>query len=200
MLWSWLKRLANWVATAATADMLWLTVGVNAVAVLVALRPGTTEPMVRWTGLVVQWLGIGTVIWGIRQTRQLFNHPSLLTSGTAWLKSFPRFRRDVVVNATGLSVGAATMRARAYVTSNPPPMAGIEERVASLERNIRQLNGRIDDALREFDMFTSQQGTALEREAQHRATEDARVASLLEVSGTGGLNISAIGAVWLQWA
>ena len=94
-------------------------------------------------------------------------------------------------------LGIAGMKARGHVTSNPPPNANIEDRVVSLERNVGHLNKRIDDAFQELDKAESEQTAALEREKQERVAEDTKIASKLETSGTGGLHISAIGALWL---
>jgi hypothetical protein len=193
-LWPWLKRLAHWIAK---ARLFWLAIGVVVAAGLVALRPGTTEPLVRWTGLFLQLLGIATVILGIEQTRRLFNHPSLLSIAKAWFREFPPFKRKIVMGAAAGALGIAGMKARGYVTSNPPPNASIEERVSSLERNVGHLNKRIDDTFQELDKAESEQTASLEREKQERVAEDAKIASKLETSGTGGLHISAIGALWL---
>ena len=144
-LWPWLKRVANWIAK---ARLLWLAVGVVVGAGIVALRPGTSEPVVRWTGLILQLLGIANVIIGIEQTRRLFNHPSLLSIAKAWLGEFPPYKRNIVMGAAAGSFGIAGAKARGYVTSNPPPNASIEDRVASLERNVGHLNKRINDALK----------------------------------------------------
>jgi hypothetical protein len=193
-LWPWLKRVADWIAK---ARLLWLAVGVVVAAGIVALRPGTSEPIVRWTGLILQLLGIATVIIGIEQTRRLFNHPSLLSIAKAWLGEFPPYKRNIVIGAAAGSFGIAGAKARGYVTSNPPSNASIEDRVASLERNVGHLNKRIDDAFQELDKTQSEQTAALEKEKQERVAEDTKIASKLEMSDTGGLHISAIGALWL---
>ena len=193
-MWPWLKRVAEWIAK---ARLLWLAVGVVVVAGIVSLRPGTSEPVVRWTGLVLQLLGIATVIIGIEQTRRLFNHPSLLSIAKAWLGEFPPYKRRIVMAAGAGSFGISGAKARGYLTSNPPPDASIEDRLVSLERNVGHLNKRIDDASEELDKAQSEQTAALEKETQERIAEDTKIASKLEVSGTGGLHISAMGALWL---
>jgi hypothetical protein len=192
--WHWLKRLAHWIAK---ARLFWLAIGVVGIAGVVALRPGTTEPLVRWTGLVLQLLGIVTVIIGIEQTRNLFNHPSLLSIAVAWFKQFPPFKRNIVMGAAAGAVGLAGMKARGYVTSNPPPNASLEDRVVSLERNVGHLNKRIDDAFQEIDKAENEHKAALEKETEQRVAEDSKIAAKLEMSGTGGLHISAMGALWL---
>jgi hypothetical protein len=175
-----------------------MAVGVVAAASVIALRPGTSEPLVRWTGLVLQLLGIATVIVGIEQTRRLFNHPSFLSVAAAWLKQFPPLKRNIVIG--GVAAGEINldgMKARGYATSNPPPNASVDDRLASLERNVRHLNKRIDDAFQEIDKTESAHTKALEKEKQERRAEDSKIASKLEISGTGGLHVSAIGAIWL---
>ena len=114
-----------------------------------------------------------------------------------WLREFPPYKRNIVLGAAAGTFGIAGAKARGYVTSNPQPNANIEERVASLERNVGHLNKRIDDAFDELESTQSKQTEALEKEKQERAAEDGRIASKLETSGTGGLHISAIGALWL---
>jgi hypothetical protein len=73
----------------------------------------------------------------------------------------------------------------------------LEQRVASLEANVRHLNKRIDDSLRELDEIEREQKEALKQERQERTAEDNKIAAKLETSNTGGLHISAIGALWL---
>ena len=74
---------------------LWLALGVNFVALAIALRPHTSEPVIRLTGLGLQILGIGTVAWGISETRALFGHPSLVGKWRKWLARFPLLRKTL---------------------------------------------------------------------------------------------------------
>jgi hypothetical protein len=192
--WSWFKRVGRWLAT---PRLFWVSSAIVVVAGIVALRPGTSEPVIRWTGLILQLLGIGTVIIGIEQTRRLFDHPTLLNMVAEWLKQFPRYRQSVVISVGAGAIAAATAKARGYVTSSPPPKANIDERVASLESNIGHLNKRIDDVYTELDSSIREQTAVLDKEHQDRVAQDSRIASKLETLGTGGLHISAVGALWL---
>jgi hypothetical protein len=91
LLWPWL----------AEGKFVWLSLSVNIIALLVAIRPGASEPLIRLAGLFLQVLGIGTVIWGISETRALFGHPPIFRKATSWLRRFPLLRRDRVVGAVG---------------------------------------------------------------------------------------------------
>lgn len=94
---------------------LWLALVVIIVALVVALRPYTSEPVIRLTGLVLQILGIGTVAWGISETRALFGHPSLVGKCRKWLARFPLRRQNRIVVATGESLEFSGGNAVSYL-------------------------------------------------------------------------------------
>ena len=71
-LWVWLRALWNWLSE---LKHFWLAVAVTGIALLISLRPGTAECTIRLSGLALQILGIGTVAWGISETRALFGRP-----------------------------------------------------------------------------------------------------------------------------
>jgi hypothetical protein len=86
------------------------------VALVVSLRPHTPESVIRLTGLVLQVLGIGTVIWGISETRALFGRPSFAAKTKSWLGRFPLMRRSIVVGGGIVSLGIIAGKARGHST------------------------------------------------------------------------------------
>lgn len=164
---------------------------------MVALRPHTPEPVIRLTGLILQLLGIGTVIWGISETSALFGHPSFAEKAKSWLERFPFRRRNIVIAAGAGSLSAMTGKARGYVTQGPGPNPTIESRIEALERNISLIHERISGTEKEIDEEFRKAAEALKNEEQQRQTEDNSIREKLEVTGTGGVHISAIGASWL---
>jgi hypothetical protein len=194
-LWLWLKQFAHWIVL--RPKLVWLTLIVVVAALIVALWIGASERLIRLTGLIFQLFGIATVIRGIELTRRLFGHPTLLSAASEWWKQYPPYRRGVVIGVGTAEIAVTGGKARGYVTSNPPANAMLEQRVASLEANVRHLNKRIDDSLRELDEIEREQKEALKQERQERTAEDNKIAAKLETSNTGGLHISAIGALWL---
>jgi hypothetical protein len=66
-----------------------------------------------------------------------------------------------------------------------------------LEKNIQHLNKRIDETQTEMDQSFRAQSGALEEERQERSREDRLLSAKLEATETGGLHISAMGALWL---
>ena len=108
-LWSWLME----------ARFVWLTLGVIAVALTVALRTHTPEPVIRLTGLILQLLGLCTIIWGIYETRALFCHPSFASKAKLWFGRFPLLKKNIVLSATGCSMGVAMGKIRGHITHGP---------------------------------------------------------------------------------
>jgi hypothetical protein len=126
-----LKAVWPWLIEARFA---WLTLGVIAISLAVCLRPHTSEPVIRLTGLVLQMLGIGTVAWGISETRSFFGHPSFAAKALAWLGRFPLRRRNNVLGAMAASSGPSTTKARGFVTQGAGPNPTIQTRVDALEK------------------------------------------------------------------
>ena len=188
------RALWPWLAEARYA---WLSIGVILTALIVSLRPNTPEPVIRLTGLVLQVLGIGTIIWGISVTRAFFGHPSFVAKTKSWLTRFPLLRRNIVSGAGAGSLSAMTCKARAHSTHNPGPNPTIEARIESLERNIALIHERITGTEKEMDEEFRRLSDALRSEEHVRQSEDTTLHRKLEITGTGGVHISAIGASWL---
>ncbi len=186
-IWPWLKE----------AQFAWLTLGVIGIALVVSLRPHTLEPVIRWTGLVLQLLGIGTVAWGISETRTLFGHPSFASKAMGWLSKFPLWNRNITLSASGSSFSTSSASARGYVTSGPGPNPTIETRIDALEKNIGHINERISGTEKEMDEQFRKSKQSLKDEQIARQSEDSSILQKLEATGTGGVHISAIGAAWL---
>ena len=119
--------------------LLWLTLLVALGALVVSFRPGVPELQIRISGLALQWLGIGTVAIGLRETRKLFERPSLIALLCAWLSRFPRWRRDVRVIAGSGSLGLTGMAARMEVRTPIDPNAPTAAQLAGLTHNVERL-------------------------------------------------------------
>lgn len=190
-----MRALRLWLAE---ARYTWISIGVILLALVISLRPNTPEHIIRLTGLVLQVLGIGTVIWGISETRALFGHPSFASKAKLWLKRFPLLRRNIIHATTGVALASATCKARAHSTHGPTgPNPTIEARIESLERNIVLIHERISGTQKEMDEEFRKSTEALKNEEHARKAEDNQLHEKLEATGTGGMHISAIGASWL---
>lgn len=66
-----------------------------------------------------------------------------------------------------------------------------------LEENLKRANERINQAQREFDEKMRKVAASVVQEQVERRSEDAAIHHKLETSETGGVHITAIGAIWL---
>lgn len=191
---SWVKRVTIWVKQRWYG---WFALLVVILALVIAFRPGTNEPLIRWTGLILQLLGICTVIWGIEETRRLFNHPTLLESISRYFTQFPPFKERIVeVHLAGASK-LPRLKLRGVLTNNPPPSATLEQRVGFIEEKVNNLFMQVAEGSKKIDEAMQAQTVALEQERSERTKQDHTISEKLEATETGGLHISAIGALWL---
>ena len=189
-----IKALLPWLAE---ARYVWLALAVSIAALVVALRPGTSEPVIRLTGLALQILGIGTVAWGISETRALYGHRPLFAIARGWVERFPLRSRNIVLSAAGIASATSVGRARGHLTHGTPPNPTVNDRLDALEKNIGSLHDRIGATQKELDEELSKLKTSVSEETSRREKEDQLNRKLIEMTATGGVHISAIGAVWL---
>lgn len=187
------EALGAWLAEARYA---FLSLGVIAVALFVSLRPHTSEPVIRWTGLALQLLGVFTVVRGISDTKAFFGHPSFARQTKDWLSRFPFLRRNVILAASGVALSSAVGHARAHVTHEPGRRPTVEARLVALEKNVASIHERISQTQSDTDRGFHAARKTLSAEAQTRQAEAMAIREKLEITGTGGLHLAAIGASW----
>jgi hypothetical protein len=176
---------------------LWFAFATNLLAVLVALRLGASERVIRITGLVLQLLGIFSIIWGISVTRAVFGYPSLAAKIKAWFQRFPLHRRHIVFAVGRGDFAATTGRARAFVTHSAGPNPTLDARVEALEKNMLSIQNQITGVETELDEELGKVRDEIRREGQTREANEKKLSERIEASATGGIHISAIGASWL---
>lgn len=156
-----------------------------------------SERTIRLVGLALQIIGIGTVIWGISTTRKQFRHPPIFSLLASWLRRFPLIRRPAYLQPDGISVGVSLVGARLTTVFTPNPNAPLEERLKHIEQGLETLQKRIDSAESQIDNESSVAHGKVLVETRAREAADKEIMSALEASSTGGVSISAIGALWL---
>jgi hypothetical protein len=156
-----------------------------------------SEKSIRLVGLALQVLGIGTVIWGISATRKQFGHPPVISLVLSWLRRCPLIRRPAYLQPEGISVGASALGGRLVTAFTPNPSAPLEERLEHIEKGLETLQKRIEGAESQIDRESSIAYGKVLVETRAREAADKEIMSALESSSTGGIHISAIGALWL---
>jgi len=174
------------------------------VAGLISVPKGGTEPALRIMGLFLQVFGIGTVAYGIHETRMLFGRPGIFPSFLAWLNRVLISGGHIVSGENSDVIGtlsgtfpAMKGNMRGHWLESAAFDASIEKRIEALEQNIEHINSRINQTQAEMDQNFGAQTAALEQEKQVRTEQDQYLSSKLEVTETGGINISVMGLIWL---
>lgn len=155
------------------------------------------EAVIRIAGMVLQLMGIGTVAWGIHITRKEFGHPSVFTVWHKRLNRFPAFGNHGAAVSFNITLPALTGSMRGYSSASAGTNPTIDARIQALEENIRLVNDRVNQTQNEMDQEFRKQTDALKQEQQIRSDEDQHTRSKMESTNTGGLHISAMGALWL---
>lgn len=185
-IWGWLAEACH----------VWLTTTVIAIALLLCLCVFTTERGIRLTGLCLQILGVGTVAWGIAETRALFGYPPVIQKAWAWIKRCPLKRRTRTVNLSGRAAAQSSAHANLSVRFNEANLTS-RERIVRLERHVDELRKIASQIQEEMCRELSQMSYAINLEEQTRQKEDLHIKDKLEAAGAGGIHISAIGAAWI---
>jgi hypothetical protein len=178
--------------------MVWIACLVVAFAILVVFCVGASEFQIRLSGLVLQWFGLGTVVYGIRDTRKLFEHPSIMQLLRDKVSRIPRWRLHKIAIGDGVSVlNGATVCGRGYAWNNVNPAAPIQEQMDALKNNVESLKRQLTNLHGEMDSGLHGHSESLRQEQESRREGDERLHQRLEAAETGGLHISLMGVFWL---
>lgn len=201
---TWLNQVTNWVSRIRIwlweARQFWITVfSIPCALLLCWIALPDWEPRIRYTGMLLQLLGLATVALGIRKTRSLFSRPSLLQVARAWLSRFPGFRKNVnvFVGSGGLSMGGGSISA--FGSSGPAPTATLEERVALLEKSVNKAHLLIHEANRKIAQEAQQRQSEIKVMKRELEDGDSKNKQLLEAAAAGGLYLETTGAFWLAF-
>jgi len=189
------------------ANLLWILDGWRvwaplAVVFLLAttgsLLPGSPEDHARYIGVVLQLLGIGTVVHGLRDRRRLFQRPSLLSHIRTWFSGRPRLNpKPHVIHVASGNVVASGSTAKISVWRGAPPDSSLDARIDALQANLETLRTEHADTSRELrdEVRVRAEQVDLERRARETAIGDIR--SRVDTLGAGGLHIESAGLFWL---
>ena len=161
----------------------------------------TTNPEVhmRWTGMLLQIGGVGTVAWGLSKTLQLFGKPNVLDSVVQWIGAFPRLLRKGTGQTVrlGFSENITVGHDMSVSTLKPKPQtveAQIEWLIERIEKQKRRIHKLEQQAKEQTEILKEK----VQQETSERASEDDRINQhVLEEVAIGGLHLEFMGVVWL---
>lgn len=190
----WLRAVSTWLSEARYA---WLALSAVAVTAFAICAAGNTEQAIRLGGMALQLLGVGTVAWGISETRASFGHTPLLVVALSWLRHFPHCGPRVVTASSNVTMAPMTGCAYGSVSPAASSDQSIEGRLASLEQQQADLRTTISNLHVALDQEIRKTANQIAEESKIRDMAITGVRKRLETTATGGIHITAVGAVWL---
>lgn len=190
---SWLRQVSNWLSR---AHMLGIALVPLAASLAYLWHERWTEPHVRWNGLGLQLAGVLSVAFGVASTRKQFGHPSMSDRTLAFLRDRPRYACPISGMAASLQANA-TMTATGFVTVGVAPEQTIDARLFALEQRLNELGTKVANDTAEIRGELRGQTALLYAESTSRSEADAPLHRQLEMTATGGLDLSLCGVAWL---
>ncbi len=189
LLW-WMAATARWVWEVNRYWMPFLVAVVICVLVAV-VWPCPVEREVRLTGMVLQLLGVITIVLRLRAAQRQFPEQTL----KRWWQRRPRFRvRNTVISAAGSAISMATGRARGRVT--PGPQATLEQRLAMLEDSYTKLFDEVGGLGNEIRRRGDELSNKLHAEVAAREASDKKIEEHLKETAVRSLHLDAWGVLF----
>ena len=169
-----------------------LTIGIALLVVIIF----PTESCIRITGMVLQLCGVGSVVWGISETRELFGEPSIFGILKSKIKSI--LKRNITLRIDDLTSNVhfsdnVRISQRRPIGNNQ----SLKERITTLEKNFEFIDSDIKGLQEEMDIQKSEIFRRINEEKERNQIEINLIHEKLKESATGGIHISALGASWL---
>jgi hypothetical protein len=153
----------------------------------------------RYAGTLLEIFGVVNVAIGLHETRKLFpGRSSIGDRVRAWLKQVAAaFHPPQPITAQGQAAGVAIVAGRARVRRGVGLNASVDDRLDALQNNLNALQEEMDAELRDLTTKIDRASTALDRERNERKKADDTAIRLIEEATIGGLNLEAVGLLWL---
>ena len=193
----WLRAFFRWLTS--EFRLVWRALLVVVLPFLVVrFLTGASEFQFRFIGLGLQLFGLGTVIYGVEETRKLFGHPSLPQLLREKVSRIPRSRlHAVVIGDVMQAFDAAAVYRKEPEWKDVDPAAPIQEQVNALKKNVESLKQQLSDMHGEIDSKLHRHSESLHKEQESRKQGDEHLHLRIEAAETGGLHISLMGVFWL---
>jgi hypothetical protein len=190
---NWLKSIFYWFIK---PYLFWITILVLAASLVQVVYISSSEASFRITGLFLQILGIGTVAYGIHETRKMFGHPSFFSLAKDWLERFPKFGGRIRLFSSNIQATSMVGNPRLHVWMNAKDDSN-EERIKAIEINLKSVNERLCEAQNQIDQCERKIQQDIKKEQDVRIKVDREILDKIEAIETGGIHITAMGVVWL---
>ncbi len=161
-----------------------------------AVLATTREPCIRWWGLVLQFLGVISVLRELRGAQQQFGKPGLRELARQWKAGWPT-NEPVILSVGGVAASTSVGSVKATVRAAMKPDAPLEERLVAVERNLQYIDQDVRQVERELREESHTRAEADRAETSARTSADESLGRQLAEAAAGSVHFSMFGLVWL---
>ncbi|HWT19429.1 MAG TPA: hypothetical protein VN280_10975 [Variovorax sp.] len=193
----WLREIYRWVRRAPITNHYWWAIAISIASIVLVGASGWTEKAFRLAGMSLQLGGVLTVVWGILKTRADFGQSTVRSQFKMWAKMFPPLHPPTITATANIALPGLTVEGYGYSTHGPAADQTIEGRLGHLEDIVKKVEiaqGRTHIAVLQAEKKAQQ---ALDAQSLQLTGRIDAVARKIEITATGGVHVSAVGAVLL---
>lgn len=193
----WLREIYRWGRRVPITNHYWWAIAVASASIVMVGVSGWTEQGFRLAGMSLQLGGVLTVVWGILKTRADFGQPTVRSQFRRWAKTFPPLHPPTITATANMVLPGLVVEGYAYSTHGPAADQIIEGRLGHLESIIRKLEmtqGKTHIAVLQAEKKVQQ---SIDTQARQLSGQIDAVARRIEATATSGVNVSAVGVVFL---
>ena len=191
---NWAKRFWIWLCE---AKLVWLIVLWVAAILVYGTIYWCSEFSIRLTGYLYQIFGLLLAFKEIRKIADHFEQPHFKKLIFDWIKRFPRWKNNIVINAKGTVSANLGLRAYIEVWQIDDPELPVEERMNIINNNLELIRESLRIHSKAQDDL-SDQVEAKTKELSHRAQLiESEIKSNLKELHTSDLLMSLLGLMLL---
>lgn len=190
----WLKEIWSWLGE---GKIIFLCLLVISAIIALGVFTWRSEFSIRFSGYVLQLIGMIFAIRGLLSIRAHFGQPLLRRMFFEWLKQFPKWKRDTVIGAAASMTAVSGMKARAEVWTADNAGYPVEKRIEGIVQNLEKIRVELRQHASTIDKLIDDYEKHKKLLIEQTQQLEKNIRSELESLHTSDLITSLVGLVWL---
>jgi hypothetical protein len=189
------KLWLHWIAEPKAG---WITSAGIVIALAIPACVASRDDHLRYSGLMLQLLGIGTVAMGVRDKGRIFGKITMWQWAHSWFRRVPKWhRKSVTLEVDSVSHAHMASSASVWQWRNIPDSLPLEDKLKLVNENLETLKTQWQASEKRQGEVIRTLQTAVDTERTTRETALTQVTTRLNELGSGGLRMEAMGLAWL---
>ena len=190
----WVLEIWRWLAE---GEIVFMCLLVIASAIALVFCTWRSEVSIRLAGYVLQLIGMIFAIRGLLSIRAHFGQTLLRKIFLNWLKRFPKWKRNVVLELNSANIASAGMKSGAEVWTPDNSKQSVEKRIEGIVKNLERIRTVQHEHTNSIDELKQSHEEHKKKVAEQAKKIENEIHSELELLHTGDLITSVVGLVWL---